>query len=53
MAKPEDGIQLDEEQRRRRRSRSLALGLVLAGLGLLFYVVTLAKLGPGVIIRQL
>ncbi len=59
MAKPEtpangeDGIDFDQEQRRRRRSRSIALGFILAGLVLLFYVVTLAKLGPDVMIRPL
>jgi hypothetical protein len=48
--RPEDlGIQLTVEEQKRRRSRSLALGLVLVGLVLLFYVVTIAKLGPGVV----
>jgi hypothetical protein len=43
------GVQLTVEEQKRRRSRSLALGLVLVGLVLLFYVVTIAKLGPGVV----
>ncbi len=42
-----------EDMRRRVRSRSTALGLVLAGLVLLFYIVTLAKLGTSVLIRPL
>ncbi len=42
-------ISLSAEEQKRRRSRSLALGLVLVGLVLLFYVVTIAKLGPGVV----
>ena len=47
---PEDRvIRLTPEEQKRRRSRSLALGLVLGGLVLLFYVVTIAKLGPGVV----
>lgn len=36
---------LSEEQTKRRRSRSLAIALVLAGLVVLFYVVTLVKFG--------
>ena len=47
MAKrKQKGIVLNSEQRRRRRSRSIALALVLAGFALLFYAVTIVKLGP-------
>jgi high-affinity K+ transport system ATPase subunit B len=53
MAKKRDGIVLTEEQRRRRRNRSIALALVLAGLALLFYVVTIVKLGPQVMNRPI
>jgi hypothetical protein len=48
---PDDGIVLTEEQKRRRRARSLAIGLALGALALLFYVVTVVKLGPGVLNR--
>lgn len=48
-----DGIVLTEEQRRRRRNRSIALGLVLAALAVLFYAVTVVKLGPGVLNRPI
>lgn len=41
------GIVLTPEQSRRRRSRSLALALVLGGFALLFYLVTIVKLAPG------
>ena len=41
----EDGIRLTDEQRRRQRARSIAIALVLAGLVVLFFVVTIAKLG--------
>lgn len=44
---------LSEEQARRRRSRSVAIALVLAALVVLFYLVTLVKLGPGVMERPL
>jgi len=49
----EDGIVLTDEQRRRRRARSIAIGLALGALVVLFYVVTIVKLGPGVLRRPL
>jgi len=50
---PEAGVVLTEEQKRRRRARSIAIGLVLGALVLLFYIVTIVKLGPGVLRRPL
>ena len=47
------GVSLTPEQIRRRRNRSIALALVLGSLVLLFYVVTIVKLGPGVMRRPL
>ena len=44
---------LTEEQARRRRSRSIAIALVLAALVVLFYLVTLVKLGPAIMNRPL
>jgi hypothetical protein len=44
---------LTEAQARRRRNRSLAIGLALGFLVLLFYAVTIAKLGPQVLNRPL
>lgn len=49
----DDGIVLTPEEEKRRRSRSLALGLVLGGLAILFFVITLAKLGGNVLNRPL
>jgi hypothetical protein len=49
----DDGIVLTEEQKRRRRARNIAIALVLGGLVLLFYVLTIVKLGPGVMRRPL
>ena len=46
-----NGIVLSEEQKRRRRARSIAIALALGALVLLFYVVTIVKLGPGVLQR--
>jgi len=47
------GIVLTAEQRRRRRARSIALALVLAGFALLFYAVTIVKLGPQILNRPI
>lgn len=49
----ENGIVLTDEQKRRRRARSVAIALALGALVLLFYVVTIVKLGPGVLQRPL
>jgi hypothetical protein len=48
-----DGIVLTPEQKRRQRARSVAIGLALGALVLLFYAVTIVKLGPGVLNRPL
>ena len=55
MGKPptEPGVVLSEEQKRRRRARSIAIGLTLGALVLLFYIVTIVKLGPGVLNRPM
>lgn len=52
-AMTDDGIRLTEEQRRRQRGRSIAIAIVLVGLVALFYFVTIAKLGPGIVDRPL
>jgi len=44
---------LTPEEQKRRRKRSLALALTLGVLVLIFYAVTIAKLGPGVMQRPL
>jgi hypothetical protein len=53
MSEQEPGIILTEEQKRRRRARSIAIALSLGVLVLLLYVVTIVKLGPGVLNRPL
>ncbi|HVZ14677.1 MAG TPA: hypothetical protein VG894_09485 [Bauldia sp.] len=42
---PEDGIRLTPEELKRRRSRSVAIALALGALVLLFYIVTIVKIG--------
>lgn len=46
-----EGIELTEAQKKARRSRSIALGIALALLVVVFYVVTIVKIGPGVMDR--
>ena len=43
----------DELQRRRRRRNSIAIGLVLAALVIIFYALTIVKMGPGILNREL
>ena len=53
MSDDNKGITLTEEQKKKRRSRSIAIALVLGGLVLLFYVVTIIKMGPDIMNRAL
>lgn len=50
---PESGVVLTNEQKRRQRARSIAIGLTLGALVLLFYIVTIVKLGRGVLTRPM
>ncbi|VAW16781.1 hypothetical protein MNBD_ALPHA09-1825 [hydrothermal vent metagenome] len=43
-----DGVKLTEHQERQRKGRSIAIGLILFGLVVLFYVVTLVKIGGNI-----
>ena len=49
----EFGIVLTAEQKRRQRARSVAIALTLGALDLLFFVVTIVKLGSGVLTRPM
>ena len=53
MKHDKSGIVLTEEQRRVRRRRSVALAIVLGVVVILFYAVTIVKLGPQVMNRPL
>ena len=46
-------VALTPEQAKSRRQRSIAIGLAVGLFVLLIYVVTIAKLGPGVLNRPL
>jgi len=50
---PETGVVLTPEQKKRRRARSIAIALTLGALVLLFYIVTIVKLGPNVLTRPM
>ncbi len=52
-AKSTKGIVLTEDQARRRRARNVAIGFVLAGLVVLFYLITVFKLGANVANRTI
>lgn len=53
MPSVEDGVRLTPEQLRRRRARSIAIGLALGALVILFWAVTIVKLGGNVANRSL
>ncbi|WP_417666706.1 hypothetical protein [Roseibium sp.] len=53
MATEENGVKLTEAQSKRRRSRSIAIAVALAALVVLFYVVTIVKMGPDIMNRAL
>ena len=55
MALPfdKDRIVLTPEQKRSRNQRNVAIGVAIGFLVLLFYAVTIVKLGPGVLARPL
>jgi hypothetical protein len=46
-------VTLTSAQQKSRRARNIAIGLALGLFALLFYVVTIVKLGPGVLNRPL
>jgi cell division septal protein FtsQ len=48
----DDGVRLTPEQKKRQRARSIAIAAVLVALVVLFYVVTIVKMGPGVITNR-
>jgi hypothetical protein len=53
MVSDPKGIVLSAEQKRRRRARNVALGFVLAALVVLFYAITVFKLGGDVANRAM
>ena len=52
MSGPVAPLSQSEQDARRRRRNSIALGLVLGFLVLLFYVLTIVKMGPAVFTQR-
>lgn len=50
-AAPVDGVKLTPEECGRRRMRNIAIGVALCALFILFYVLTIARLGANVFSR--
>ena len=48
MSAPPVPLTEEEQRRRRQRRNAIALGLVLGALVILFYVLTIVKMGPAV-----
>jgi hypothetical protein len=53
MAEKAKGLVLSDDQKRRRRARNVALACVLGGLVVLFYLLTVFKLGGAVANRAM
>lgn len=53
MSRPSPKVGLTPEEARRRRSRSIAIAVALGMLVVLFYAVTLVKLGPQILRRPM
>ncbi len=53
MMDEKSGIRLTEEQKKRQRARSIAIGVAVALLVVAFYLITVFKLGPAVLKRDL
>ena len=53
MADERRATPITPEELKRRRSRSIATALALGALALLFYLVTIAKMGPQILQRSL
>jgi uncharacterized membrane protein affecting hemolysin expression len=53
MMSDEKGVRLTAEQQKRRRSRSIAIALCVGLLVVIFYAITVFKLGPAVLNREM
>ena len=53
MYEPPETVELTEAQQKARRKRSIAIALCLAAFVVIFYVVTVIKLGPDVLNRPI
>ena len=51
MAEIVEKINLSDAQKKRQRNRSIAIAIVLGLLVVMFYAVTIVKMGPGIVNR--
>lgn len=49
----DDRVTMTEAQKKARRSRNVAIALALAALVIIFYVATIVKFGPAILVRPL
>ncbi|MDB5508002.1 MAG: hypothetical protein JWL93_471 [Hyphomicrobiales bacterium] len=50
---PLEGVRLTPEQQKSRRSRNIAIAVCVGVLVVIFYALTIVKLGPGILERPL
>jgi hypothetical protein len=48
-----EGVQLTEDEKLRRSRRNKAIAIAVAGLCVLFYVITIFKMGPAILARPM
>lgn len=53
MSGEDNGIKLTDDQKSKRRSRSIAIAVTLFALVIVFYIVTIVKMGPDILNRPL
>ncbi len=53
LDKPPEGIRLTPEEKQRRDKRNRAIGIAVAGLCVLFYLITVFKMGPAILSRPM
>lgn len=49
----DEGLRLTDEEKSRRARRNRAIGFAVAGLCVLFYVITVFKMGPAILSRPM
>lgn len=52
-ARNDEGIVLSPEEKARQKKRSRAIGYAIAGVVVLFYVITIFKMGPAILNRSM
>lgn len=53
MTQVTETVRLTDDQKKRQRNRSVAIAFALGALVVIFYAITIVKMGPGVINRPM